>query len=1415
MKFKKKIKNKNYLFFLVGIGFLFGLILFINAGSESLRVFLSNVGKTSEVPVETNGVVAITNAEHLDENRNFIYDVYNEVKALDDVWSEEIPDNDYVRVVFEQELDSSRDITIYPRIMNGTPKIEIYELNGIELIAEFTDIANEEYNKVYLTGLSGTQDTFDLRVIGGSVEFDHIVDPSEIIFDSNSSNASSGDTNSLSWEHTIGSGMSKILLVGVAHDVGSATLVSNITYGGANFTRLNGSVASTTNGGEMWYLVNPVQGTDTILVTLGSSTKVAAGAQSYFGVNQTTPFSASVADGGTDVSATITIPSASGELVVDSLTKRVLTEAVTPDASQTQRYNIGSSGAGDTDVYAAGSSKPGDTSVDMNWIWGSSRRWVLIAGSLTSTDILKLNYVSPTEESGVIRNRDYIEVNATSELSEGTLDTITINLYNSTGFVQNNSSSSSPFYVNFSNLVNGVYYYNVTANSSLGDEETLGTRTITLDTINLTYVSPTEYSEAVRIRDYIEVNITAEVSIGELDTITINFYNSTQDLLQINTSLSSPFYVNFSNLVNGVYYYNVTANDSLGNEEALETRTITLDTTHPLIDYNTGTSENHANLTQSNIYVNVSVIESVVTNFLFKLYNSTGEVNTTNFTDGTKMYEIGWSSDVIYQYILSTPWNISTAVYDNINISTQDSGPRDLFFKSDGLKLYEIGTYYDKIYQYTCTDAWNLSSCSSDNINISTKDSSGSQGLFFKSDGLKLYEIGSTNNKIYQYTCIDAWNLSSCSYDSINISTQDTSPQGLFFKSDGLKLYEIGSTNSKIYQYTCTDAWNLSSCISDNIDISTQEITPRGLFFKSDGTEMYEVDLEDQFYQYSLSTPWDISTAVFNNENLTTQDNNSQGLFFSLIEPNATRSVNWTNLPDGTYTYNVTIVNGDGNQNTTDTRTITLDTTYPLISYGEGTAVDYANLTQSNIYVNVSVTEVNEVNITFRLYNSTGEVNTTTFTDETRTINWTGLSEGIYTYNVTITDVVNQQNITDTRNINLSFGRAVTLNSPANNNNSVSLTQNIIFNCSANSSVEELKNITLYTNISGVWQAEQTNDLTGTSNSTVFEIDAKSLIGSNTFRDSVFDWNCLVYMLDEDSYWANSNYSFSGWDLGNYTNVTFNFTNNNISLIANSTGEFENMTGSYQSKIFDGLATKSWKNISWDGGPAWKDLEFPNDQVTDSYGANMTGNVLLYHLNNNSAIGENDTNIFDFSGGGNNGTCTFCVFNSSGKYDNAIELNCSTGFVTIPNSASGNLNFSVNGTYTLSAWVYLKGNNSGSSDYQGVITKGDAQYTLQTKPVGGGIYWQFAEKTDGVGWVSLFYPVVYNEWSHLVGVRDGQDINFYVNGILVNNTPAFSGAAVGRDTDYNVRIGSNDYYPQRVFNGTIDEVAVWNRSLTD
>jgi DNA-directed RNA polymerase specialized sigma24 family protein len=196
---------------------------------------------------QTFDIIVIIKAEHLDSNREFISDIYDQVYQQDDIWSEEIPNQDYVRITFEIPLNNSRDITLYPRITSGNPRIEVYEFNQTTKIAEFTNLIDNEYNKILLTNLVGEQDTFDLKIQGGSVEFDHIIDPNYIYVMTTSAGPNyaywAQPTSSLRW--TTGTQASAAQYTNLSSDNGQYARVDATSANDEPFWRFNFSINET------------------------------------------------------------------------------------------------------------------------------------------------------------------------------------------------------------------------------------------------------------------------------------------------------------------------------------------------------------------------------------------------------------------------------------------------------------------------------------------------------------------------------------------------------------------------------------------------------------------------------------------------------------------------------------------------------------------------------------------------------------------------------------------------------------------------------------------------------------------------------------------------------------------------------------------------------------------------------------------------------------------------------------------------------------------------------------------------------------------------------------------------------------------------------------------------------------------
>ena len=295
-----------------------------------------------------------------------------------------------------------------------------------------------------------------------------------------------------------------------------------------------------------------------------------------------------------------------------------------------------------------------------------------------------------------------------------------------------------------------------------------------------------------------------------------------------------------------------------------------------------------------NVYeYNLSTVWDISTASYLQSFSVAAQEDTPNGIsfkdDGTKMYIVGSTNDTVYEYNLSTAWNISTASYlQSFSVAAQDTFPGGLFFKTDGTKMYIVGVVNRIVYEYNLSTAWNISTASYlQSFSVAAQDAS-TPGISFKDDGTKMYIVGAFNDAIYEYNLSTAWNISTASYlQSFSVISYETTPNGVFFKGDGTKMYIIGSSANAVYQYDLSTAWNLATASFTNpttnyFFIGTRDTLPSDVFFKPDGTKMYVAgSTNDNVYEYNLSTAWDISTASYlQSFSIVAQENSITGVSF-------------------------------------------------------------------------------------------------------------------------------------------------------------------------------------------------------------------------------------------------------------------------------------------------------------------------------------------------------------------------------------------------------------------------------------------------------------------------------------------------------------------------------------------------------
>ena len=362
--------------------------------------------------------------------------------------------------------------------------------------------------------------------------------------------------------------------------------------------------------------------------------------------------------------------------------------------------------------------------------------------------------------------------------------------------------------------------------------------------------------------------------------------------------------------------------------------------------------------------------------------------------DGSKMFVVGYEGDV-NEYALSTPFDVSTAGFVGyFDVSSQDAFPTGVAFSADGTKMFVAGFGGSDVYEYALSTPFDVSTADFvDSFDVSSQDTTPS-GVAFSAGGTKMFVAGFVGGDVYEYTLSTPFDVSTADFvDSFDVSSQETSPTGVAFSADGSKMFVVGYEGdvneyalSYTYPITVTDTpltfvsseldlgtgvltitfseaidvtpaanvvpakihvreqgtptgyVTLSSAelgtvddgtaisftltaphlaavrgldtpelaiepgavrdtrgdpIAGTFDVSTagfvdsfavssQEDTPTGVAFSADGTKMFVTGYEDIINEYTLSTPFDVSTAGFVGYfDVSSQDTGTQDVAFS------------------------------------------------------------------------------------------------------------------------------------------------------------------------------------------------------------------------------------------------------------------------------------------------------------------------------------------------------------------------------------------------------------------------------------------------------------------------------------------------------------------------------------------------------
>ena len=229
--------------------------------------------------------------------------------------------------------------------------------------------------------------------------------------------------------------------------------------------------------------------------------------------------------------------------------------------------------------------------------------------------------------------------------------------------------------------------------------------------------------------------------------------------------------------------------------------------------------------------------------------------------DGTRFWLTDSTNDAIFQFDLTTAFDVTTWQYNGVSYGLGYLGRNPYGFQlgNGGTAMYTADASTENIYQYALSTPNDLSTISY----VRSKAIATVVGLFFKPDGLTVYFKRSSTNDIVQYTLSTAWDIGTVSYANKSFDPNLGNLGHFCITPDGttMILCDLGNATANLVQYTLSTPWDISTASADNLTYDNVDTNMYGLSFSPDGSILYASGLSDRLYgielldQFSLTLP--------------------------------------------------------------------------------------------------------------------------------------------------------------------------------------------------------------------------------------------------------------------------------------------------------------------------------------------------------------------------------------------------------------------------------------------------------------------------------------------------------------------------------------------------------------------------------
>ncbi len=528
----------------------------------------------------------------------------------------------------------------------------------------------------------------------------------------------------------------------------------------------------------------------------------------------------------------------------------------------------------------------------------------------------------------------------------------------------------------------GQGWNNITlyANDSLGN---IGSTNVVffVDSIYPTITINSPNNDSDFGTNYFAVNVSAVDT--NFNNITTRLYNSSLSLINTTSLSTTPFTISFVSLGDGIYYFNSTACDILGNCNSSETRKLYIDSGLPTLSLSSPSDNSYLNYTNVNYSLSVSDTTSGISNYSLNIYNSTSLVNQTTKTVGFRTNSL---TDGINVTLNTGNYTWFYQAYDlagNSNLSTNRTVIIDMVLPQINITYPVEGMLYasrPNTINYTTSDNFGVDKC------WNTFDSRPLSCLGYVTGLSNVVAEGSNTWNIYTKDLAGNLNSTSVTFlvdtqapriSFIDTTTATGNYSNVNYVYANLTASDTRYANATIYIYTPSELfYNLTSTETQfNLtklmlqdDMYYLNASAWDLGGNSNSTETRRIMLDRNFPQISFGAGMLDNGSSFSSNslfaNISLDEQFTKNITFYLFEEttnslvssktftNSTNSTYFDTSEDGLYDVEVIAYDWVGHSNSTGNRTFYKDTIGPVFSgykYNSNSSFAQVNITARDV----------------------------------------------------------------------------------------------------------------------------------------------------------------------------------------------------------------------------------------------------------------------------------------------------------------------------------------------------------------------------------------------------------------------------------------------------------------------------------